>query len=158
MKRLSTNSKDADHGFTLIEVIVVLVTLGILATVVINKDYVSREVPDKGKAEALKAHLRYAQGHAITYMEILRFEFLDFYDGAYHEYALTDITGFEPVYLPGDIPDDLPMTSTQNPVYFNMYGQPVAIDGTPLAGDITVTAGQYIISTITITQETGFIE
>lgn len=53
-------------GFTLIEVIAVLLVLGVLAAVVISRMTSTADTDLKGAAEALKSHIRYAQMRAMN--------------------------------------------------------------------------------------------
>lgn len=53
-------------GFTIIEVIVVLILIAILPIVVVSRMASSTEADNKAKAEALKGHIRYVQMRAMN--------------------------------------------------------------------------------------------
>ena len=53
-------------GFTLIEIVAVLIVLGILSAVVISRGISTSDVNLKAQAEVLKSHIRYAQFRAMN--------------------------------------------------------------------------------------------
>jgi MSHA pilin protein MshC len=57
---------DASPGFTLFEVIAVLIIMGILAAVAISRGTISQEANVKAEVDTLKSHLRYAQSLAMN--------------------------------------------------------------------------------------------
>jgi prepilin-type N-terminal cleavage/methylation domain-containing protein len=58
--------QNQERGFTIIEIIAVLILIGILGAVVISRVTSSREVDLKVKAEQVKGHIRFAQMRAMN--------------------------------------------------------------------------------------------
>lgn len=67
MKKIGNNK-----GFTLIELIVVLVALGILTAAVLSRGMNSEQATLRSQVDTLKGHLRYAQYLAMNDMEPTR--------------------------------------------------------------------------------------
>ncbi|PKN65418.1 MAG: hypothetical protein CVU54_18845, partial [Deltaproteobacteria bacterium HGW-Deltaproteobacteria-12] len=55
-----------EQGFTLIEIIAVLILIGILGAVVFSRVTSTREVDLRVRAEQVKGHIRYAQMRAMN--------------------------------------------------------------------------------------------
>ena len=157
MKRALRQSVGKD-GFTMIEVIAVLVILGILSAVVAVKMSGTSAVDLASQVEAVKGHLRYAQTRAMnSNMVVWGINF-----NSTTSYYL--FQGAEPttaVQLPGEDSATISLTAKKSGltitpvrVTFNEFGSPCDASGTPLTADATVTTSG---GTITITKNTGFI-
>lgn len=159
-KRPGGNATAIRHrGFTIIEVVVVLVLLGILAAVAASRITGTQEAERNAEIANLKNHLRYAQMRAMN-------------SGGPDDPVVWGINGSGTQYwlftidtsnnqivhrLPGQNENQVTLeriTVSNLPVGFNYFGQPINI-GTmnPVNSAITVLGGE-----ITITPDTGFIE
>lgn len=152
------NTND-DRGFTMFEVIIVVVVISIVAAFVVVRG-TSKAVYDlASESEILKGHLRYAQYRAMSDTESWG---LSISANEYHllknKIAATD-------FLPNEsspshtLPSGLTITTgAGTAVHFNDRGSPVG------DGDALLTAETEIVlsdgsatRTISITPETGFI-
>lgn len=140
------------RGFTLIEIIAVLVLIGILAAVAIARatDNTANEV---AAANTLKTHLRYAQALAMNSDTVWGVEGTG--SSSYQLYYFGTIgengtVGKIPARFPGENTDTVNLSRvsiTPNfDVSFNGWGSPTS--------ETTIVVGSQ---TITITPETGFI-
>ncbi|MCW7754472.1 prepilin-type N-terminal cleavage/methylation domain-containing protein [Desulfobotulus sp. H1] len=135
-------------GFTMIEIIAVLVIVGILAAVAASRMMDTRSVEESARVDAIKAHLRYAQARA---MGEGRPWGVHVTADSYYLFRGTNESGNE-VLFPGE--NSLMVqagsgffSGTPLTVTFDAYGSP---------GDNTltlVTSG----GAITITRNTGYI-
>ncbi len=64
--KLLYKTKNGDRGFTMIEIIAVLIVIGILAAIAVSRS-VNYDTEVYTGADALKSHLRYAQTRAMNY-------------------------------------------------------------------------------------------
>ena len=149
-QKLSTYKNQ--RGFTLIEVVAVLIIIGIVAAVALTRATSTRDYDLISQVEAVKAHLRLAQSVAMG---------LNTSHGIYFDsqttYYLYDATNSAKKLLPGqneltvdmeEKKSDLKITSvSKNPVVFDGYGSPGADTIT-----ITTNGGAIII-----TKNTGYI-
>ena len=164
-----------NHGFTLLELIVVLMIMAIVSTIVISR-LGSSTNSLIAQTEAIKSHIRYAQSRAMNGNLIWGINC----NGSYYWlYKVNEDSSTAKVFLPGEgseeDPDDDPYTVKLADIYissmetftlsFDSWGTPytdaAASDGQELeTGDseaeITVSSGSKNIS-ITITPNTGFI-
>lgn len=137
-----------DRGFTLIEVISVLVLLGILAAVMVNRS-LDNSADAIGEAEVVKGHLRFAQMKAMNSDTSWGIAF------AGSSYTLQQKGLTSAVPLPGQNSATYTLakgtvSATRNPIVFNQWGDPGAI--------ITVTVNVGANSqAFTVAQNTGFI-
>lgn len=143
-ERLRLNS-----GFTLIEVIAVLVIIAIIGAVVVSRGISTADVNVQTEIETVKSHLRYAQYLAMNDIYPTKWG-INFQGSSYT--LIKDVSGSQttPFTLPGESSAThsfaSPITATVAPVLFDEWGSP------PGATSITV-GGQ----TVTITATTGFI-
>ena len=145
--RLFPHSTNFSSGFTMIEVIVVLVLLGILTAVVTSRISSTSTYELAGEVEVVKTHLRYAQTRALADDE-------NTWGIAFSSasYTLQKDGADAPTNLPGEdsathnLPEDISCT-TEITVTFDKWGSPGDSNNT-----ITLDG-----SDITITQNTGFI-
>jgi len=158
MKR--TRTLFGKGGFTMIEVVAVLVILGIISAVVAVKMSGTSAYDLASQVEAIKGHLRYAQSRAMN--DNLVVWGINFNNDSTTYYLFQGAGSTTPVQLPGEdsVTIDLTtkksgLTITPVRITFNEFGSPCNASGTPLtAADATVTTNG---GTITITKNTGFI-
>lgn len=155
------NNTKLQRGFTLIEVIAVLVIIGVVAAVVISRMMSPSSFGVVSEADILKGHLRYAQYRAMSYTERWGISFPT--NNSYNLLSPTATTS----KLPNEdstthtLPSGITVSSgaeSGGTVYFNEWGNPVNGLGALLPDTtITLTYGSTT-RTFKITQNTGFIE
>lgn len=136
-------------GFTLVEVICVLLLIGIVTTVVLSRT-MNHSVELIAEMEVVKGHLRYAQSRAMNSNQSWGINFSgNSYtleeDGAASVTALPGLNGAINTLAEGTI------SPTTNPIVFNQWGNPGA---TPIT--VTISDGTESQS-FTISPLTGFI-
>lgn len=152
-----------NHGFTLIEVTVVLVLIGIIAATVFGRSINTDQINLVGQTDKIRNHIRFAQSLAMKRNDV-RVISCDT-----NQYWLSDIT-LNAVRLPGEKADKISLTDlavgmNAFTVYFDLIGKPyhLYIDednnnpvttGNPLT--ITISAGSES-QTLNVTPETGLI-
>lgn len=147
-------------GFTLIEVIAVLVIMGIIAIVAVVRMNSTAEIDMASQVEVVKAHLRQAQTRAMSSGNSWG---IFFHNNKKRYYLFSGAANTTPVHLLGenelivDLQDkkselriDAPVGNT---VTFNAYGSP---------GNVTIQLSTNCTNCpnngqITITKNTGFI-
>ncbi|MCK5516930.1 MAG: type II secretion system protein [Desulfobulbaceae bacterium] len=137
------------HGFTLVEVICVLLLISIVTTVVLSRT-MDHSVELIAEMEVVKGHLRYAQSRAMNSNQGWGINFSgNSYtleeDGAASVTALPGLNGAINTLAEGTI------SSSANPIIFNQWGNPGA---TPIT--VTISDGTESQS-FTISPLTGFI-
>jgi len=167
-----------DKGFTLIEVIAVLIILSIIAVVVISRGGSSAEATLKSSAEALKGHIRFAQMKALNSdaPNCAASVGMVISSGGYTMFTIigpTDCASAN-VVLPGaesssgvNLPGGIVFTDTTLPLtfYFDRWGRPsitapTVTTSTPADDNITMKLSHPSVTqpeTITITKNTGFV-
>jgi MSHA pilin protein MshC len=150
-------------GFTMIEVIAVLIILGIVAAVAAVRMSGTSDYDLSSQVEVVKGHLRYAQTRAMNSNTVVWG--IHFPDST-HYYLFQGAGSTTPVLLPGEenaaidlAAKNSGLTITNAPirVTFNEFGSPCAASGTPpapLTADVTITTNH---AAITVTRNTGFI-
>ncbi len=145
----------ASRGFTLLEVIVVLILLGIMAAVAIPR-LTDTGAAERAAADKLKVHLRQAQGMALN--SDLSWG-IQAAGGSYFFFHGGDITN--KARLPGE-EEEIPFPGGLAPAFtvsFDGWGRPYNVadpaGNAPATSNITIAIGA---DTITIIPETGFIE
>ena len=149
----SARLRSGDRGFTLIEIIMVLLILGVLSYFVATRLF-SGESPDRNaEMELVKNHLRYAQSRAMNTEKDWG---ITFETGGKHYYLFNGDNPPLPIRLPGDESSNgkttlSAITVTNAPITVRFLSQSFGSPGTANVS-ITTTAG-----TITVTKNTGFI-
>ena len=145
----STRVLHSSHGFTMLEVICVLLLIGIISAVIISRA-IDNSVELIGEMEIVKGHLRYAQTRAMNSNQSWG---INFSGSSYtlEENGATSVTS-----LPGESSAVSTLalgsiSTTANPVVFNQWGNPGAD-----AITVTVSDGSDAES-FTIAPLTGFI-
>ncbi|MBF0487192.1 MAG: prepilin-type N-terminal cleavage/methylation domain-containing protein [Nitrospirae bacterium] len=149
-----------ERGFTLIEIIAVLILMGIVAVVVAAK-YSSPDVyAVSSELETLKTNLRFAQLKAMNELDGTTWGIKFSATSNAVSYALIKTTGgvqSSPVLLPGDstathtLTSGITATTTVNPIVFDNWGSP---------GTASITIGltnSAFSPSATVTKNTGFI-
>lgn len=155
------NNKNHQSGFTLIEVIAVMVIIGVVAAVVVSRMTSSSSFSLVSETDILKGHLRYAQYRAMSHTETWGIKFTT--DGYSLQFNGADTTS----KLPNEDSSSHTFgsgititTGAGTAVHFNEWGNPnpVDADGNKLTGDLEVVLSNDPKGTVKITQNTGFIE
>lgn len=160
------NNTKLQRGFTLIEVIAVLVIIGVVAAVVISRMMSPSSFGLVSETDILKGHLRYAQYRAMSHTE---------------KWGISFSTDSYSLVPPTDTPSNLPnedssthtlsagitiTTGSGTAVYFNEWGNPLNDlgelltngEGTKKIVKIIILSDSPITKTVTITENTGFID
>ena len=146
-----------NNGFTLIEVIAVLVIIAIISAVVVVRGISTADVNLQAEVDTLKAHLRYAQYLALNENDtdnsgnLVRWG-IDVDTSSYT--LIKDVNG-TPQPSPFNLPNEssathsfTPISASDTTVLFDQWGSPGVTNI-----DITLDG-----KTITITAETGYIQ
>jgi len=135
-----------DRGFTLIEIIMVIITIGILAFVVISK-YPTTEISLDTAADMIKSDIRSVQALAIAKHAAQTLTF-----NSSTQYTFPKLGGGTETRIFGDIfRGGISLSAYPGSITFNSLGEPSAGYGT-----ITITNGSSI--TLTVLQYTGKVE
>jgi prepilin-type N-terminal cleavage/methylation domain-containing protein len=159
MKRTIRQSA-SQCGFTMMEIIAVLVIIGIIAVVAVSLMSSTTAYDLPSQVEVVKNHLRYAQIRAMNTDTIWGINF----NSATTYYLFQGIGSTTPVQIPGENGATINLAAkkssltitppTGGVVAFDSYGRPLNNSGTLLTADVTVaTTG----GNITVTKNTGFI-
>jgi prepilin-type N-terminal cleavage/methylation domain-containing protein len=152
-----------NRGFTLVEITVVVVLIGIIAAVVFARSISTDQINVVGQVDKIRNHIRHAQSMAMKRNEVWVLSC----DEA--QYWLSDIT-LTAVKLPGATTDrislaDLGVSMNAFEVYFDPLGIPYHLyvdndNNNPITPGnprtITISAGSES-QTLNVTPETGFI-
>lgn len=137
--RFSAEKFNCQSGFTLIELVTVMVIVGVLAVSVLPRFFTVSDFEDRGSADQVKSMLRFAQKAAIAQHTLVNVKLAQ---GASPD-CTTTLTG-------GNLTCTVKSALTGAGVYtFNALGQLTAP-----AAPATVTIGG---TTITIEAETGYV-
>lgn len=144
------------NGFTMIEIIAVLIVLSIITAVIISRGMTSDEVKLQAEFNTMKGHLRFAQSRAMNELPGIRWG-INVAGASYTlvRFETSTNTATNPMYLPGESSATHYFTSGitasvtgSNPVLFDEWGSP----GTAVT---SVSVGNKVIN---VTPNTGFIE
>ena len=164
-----------NHGFSLIEIVVVLVLISIIAATVFTRSISVTEVNYNGQVEKILNHIRYAKALAMKRgmtNELWGINCDGNFYWLFHILDRTDV-GYiinmmdTPVILPGEENEKVSFSKigvSMDPftVYFDKYGHalypspfnPLSQD---LAIEVTTADAEVLTKEIVITPETGFI-
>ncbi|HVO65499.1 MAG TPA: prepilin-type N-terminal cleavage/methylation domain-containing protein [Syntrophales bacterium] len=160
------------HGFTMIEIVVVLAVLIIVSAIVISRYTTTGTNELMAETDALKASLRFAAIQSLNNDTLTTGWGIYFPNDT--SYALYKNGAAATVAVPAKYPDpakDPPpnnmhklqgnvrmMSGVGSIVAFDKWGRPIDESGNPLTADISLTLVQGTqASTITVTKNTGFI-
>ncbi len=155
-----------NRGFTLVEITVVVVLIGIIAAVLFARSISTDQINVVGEVDKIRNHIRYAQSMAMKRSEIWGFNSDGLSPGRYWIF-----TGNNPdtvsnqVQLPGEtavqvsLPNSITMTSFT--IFFDKYGKPYdaytdeSNNSLLLSGLTIAVSGSP--NNLTITPETGLV-
>lgn len=158
MKRTAKQIRNQD-GFTMIEVICVLVIIGIIAVAAVVRMTGKNNYDLNSQMEVIKEHLRLAQFRAMSSSSPYGINISS--NTTY--YLFQGIGSTTPLRLPGEDNatvslttklSSLTITSAPQVITFNPYGSPVDASNTLVTANITVATNG---GNITVTKNTGFI-
>jgi prepilin-type N-terminal cleavage/methylation domain-containing protein len=164
--------KKNDRGFTLIEIIAVLVIIGIIAAVAIGSVMSTSETNRISQTSVIKNHIRYAQSTAMKRGTITIPVWGIKCDGAAYWLFRTNApdTQANQIILPGEDNVQISLankniTLTAFTVFFDGNGRPYtayadATTNAPVAAPLVITVGSLPAGSsgaFTIAPETGFI-
>ena len=165
--------KRNNHGFSLIEIIVVLVLISIIAAAVFTRSITTEELNLAARTEKIQGHIRFAQSMALKKNEPWGIASIGTQYWLFRGYKPADfLTGQR---LPGENTDKIILTGSGlglNPfsLYFDHIGKPYLlldydnpVNTKPVSASfpliITITSTEDITKTrkLSITPETGLI-
>jgi len=158
------------RGFTMIEIIVVLLILGFLAFTAVAMLYQPEAVEVPGRLETLKSHLRFAQAAALNSSNVWGIEMVD--SQTYALFKMNDDGTSTRVRLPGEsattvtLPSSVTASATCGGagitvISFTTWGVPCTTKSTTPAAatdNIVITVAQGSESkTATMIKNTGYL-
>ena len=149
-----------NHGFTILEVIAVLLIMAIVTVIIVSKVASTSEYELKSQTDVIKSHLRYAQLLAMNSDSTWGINFPT--SGTYSLFRNGDTSQTVTFLGEGSSTMTLPsgITTTTGIVAFNDWGQPsTAASGDPVASSNILRTVSYggASESITITCNTGYI-
>jgi MSHA pilin protein MshC len=149
MKMVENNFKN-QRGFTMIEVISVLIIIGILAAVVIIRMTNTREYDLSSQVEVIKNHLRLAQSRAMGTGSPWGINF----NTATTYYLFQGIESNTPIHLVGEKSNTIDLTEKKSSLTVTPTRITFDAHGSPGSNTINLVTNA---GNITITKNTGFI-
>jgi prepilin-type N-terminal cleavage/methylation domain-containing protein len=164
--------KPNDHGFTLIEIVIVMVLISIVAATVFTRSITTDELSLISRAEKIQSHIRYAQSMAMKSNDVWGIFCVGNEYWLFKGYSPFDVmTG---VKLPGENNDEIDLSDSsvivhQFSLFFDNFGRPYfvypgalvtsAVEGA--LGSLTIRIESAddtsIVRKVSITPETGLI-
>jgi MSHA pilin protein MshC len=145
---LMVEQKKNQHGFTLVELITVMVIVGILAVSVLPRFFTVSDFEDRGSADQVKSMLRFAQKTAIAQHRIVSVAISTAANTEeVNQGCTTTLSG-------GNLICKVKSTVATKTVRFDALGRPVDVGGAPLTVKDTIDVGGR---TISIQAETGYV-
>ncbi|MBA4395898.1 MAG: hypothetical protein C0394_00690 [Syntrophus sp. (in: bacteria)] len=139
-----------ERGFTMIEIIIVLVLLAIASAVVVSRMGDTRDYDLASQVEVVKAHLRLAQSRAMSSSSIWGIDF----DSPTTYYLFQGAGSTTPVQLLGEDHATVSLTAKNSGLTIIPVRVTFDADGSPGTTTVTIaTSG----GNITVTKNTGFI-
>ena len=152
MKR-KVKQSNGQGGFTMIEIIAVLLIIGILSAVALTRFYGTSAADLASQLEVVKSHLRYAQTRAMNTDSVWGINL----NSTTTYYLFKGIGSTTPILIPGENSATVDLNAKKSKLTISPpTGGGVAFDshGSPGLSTITIaTSG----GSITVTQNTGFI-
>ena len=155
--------EDATSGFTLIELILIILLLSILSVSVVEKWPTG--MGEAAAVKEFKGAVRYAQHKAMTRQFTTAGAAWGIVVNTDFSYTIQRIGGgevAEPEYvnrcLNSENPPPCSVRLTGGPIYFNGLGEPLDVSGNSIAGATTFTVGAAPNSqTVTVSPATGYV-
>jgi prepilin-type N-terminal cleavage/methylation domain-containing protein len=154
------------RGFTLIEIVVVLVLISIIAATVFTRSITTDQINFGAQTEKIKSHIRYAQSMAMKRNQAWGIRCIG---NAYWLFGpgASPLIAITPIQMPGqnaavislsDQGLDIPSSFI---LYFDGHGRPYQLATGPLVADLPITIedlpDRSLSRNIFITAETGLI-
>ena len=172
-KPIESQMKPNDHGFTLIEIVIVMVLISIIAATVFTRSITTDELNLLSRAEKIQSHIRYAQSLAMKGNEIWGIECNKIQYWLFKGYLASDVN--TAVKLPGEDSDKINLGSSgliitsAFRVYFDAFGRPyrvynpnnnlyLTVADFPLTITIESADDTSIRRKFSVTPETGLID
>ncbi len=152
--------KTNEHGFTILEVIVVLILISIVSVVIISRTVNIQQIDLTAQTDKIQTHIRYAHTMAMKRSDTIWGIKCDGTD--YWLFKTNDPdTESNQVRFLGEDSDKVPMSSMSAfTLFFDKYGIPYTAytdesDNTPVSASLSIPIDT---ENFNVTQETGFIQ
>jgi prepilin-type N-terminal cleavage/methylation domain-containing protein len=160
--------KPNNHGFTLIEIVIVMVLISIVAATVFTRSITTDELSLVSRAEKIQSHIRYAQSMAMKTNDVWGINCIG------NKYSLFNKNFSLKVKLPGENSNEIDLSDSDVnipnfPLFFDKFGRPYFVyPNFPVTSAVEGAAGSLTIRIesaddtsikrkLSITPETGLI-
>jgi prepilin-type N-terminal cleavage/methylation domain-containing protein len=171
-QRIESQMKPNDHGFTLIEIVIVMVLISIVAATVFTRSITTDELNLISRAEKIQSHIRFAQSMAMKTNDVWGINCIG------NKYWLFNKNFSLKVKLPGENSEEIDLDGSglnipNFPLFFDNFGRPYLVYNSPESnfpitsavyaapGSLTIrvesTEDTSIVRKLSITPETGLI-